>query len=69
MKFGKIVVYTEKVLKVLKDLNYDKETDNSKKCSKKLHPGDFPIGSYLKVKDSTKSLGTFLVLVSESLCI
>ena len=27
------------------------------------HLGEFPIGSYLKVKDSTKSLVTFLVLV------
>ena len=27
------------------------------------HLGECPIGSYLKVKDSTKSLGTFLVLV------
>ena len=27
------------------------------------HLGEFPIGSYLKVTDSTKSLVTFLVLV------
>ena len=27
------------------------------------HLGEFPIVSYLKVKDSTKSLGTFLILV------
>ena len=27
------------------------------------HQGEFPIGSYLKVKGSTKSLVTFLVLV------
>ena len=27
------------------------------------HLGEFPIGSYLKVKDSTKSSVTFLVLV------
>ena len=30
---------------------------------KKNHLGEFPIGSFLKIKDSNKSSGTFLVLV------
>ena len=31
--------------------------------NKTFHLGEFPIGLYLKVKDSTKSSVTFLVLV------
>ena len=31
--------------------------------SKPQHLGEFPIGLYLKVKDSTKSVGRFSVLV------
>ena len=49
-----------------KKVIFKKTTPKSKLMEKLLcsiHLGEFPIGSYLKVKDSTKSLVTFLVLV------